>query len=177
MIVDVETKVPLTIVSLNLHLILPVSLKLEPMANTVVLPWTGPSRALISNTCVGCVWCVVSVVGVLLVVEGELDSGRAEDVGRRGEDVELGGVDDLNWDFTETFEVEEGVVEVVDGLVDEGVEVASLDEDLGVTRIGTTVRDQLGDGGPVVVPVVNVVFGILLVVEGNREGDGFLHHI
>jgi hypothetical protein len=46
---EVDRYFPGTTVSLNLHVIFPVSLKLDPIAMTLVPPLTGPSLGLISN--------------------------------------------------------------------------------------------------------------------------------
>lgn len=40
---------PFTTVSLNLHVMFPVSLKFDPIAITLVSPLIGPSLGLISN--------------------------------------------------------------------------------------------------------------------------------
>lgn len=46
---EVDRYFPWIVVSLNLHVMLPVSLKFDPIAITLVPPVTGPSLGLISK--------------------------------------------------------------------------------------------------------------------------------
>lgn len=119
------------------------------------------------------------VSGVVLVVEGEIEGRVLEMHGVRWTDaLGLGGADHSSVCLTELSPVAEGVVSVVDVESPvEGHEARPLEDNLGVSRHWSVVWLDPRDLWFVVVPVAEWLQGILLPVEGNREGHRPLHDV
>jgi len=117
----------------------------------------------------------VFIFSVLDSIESNFDSGLMPVVGRGRDANGTSGVTHdgqrANLEVNEGTEGVVGVVNFVNKLL-EGEEIPSLQDDVGATGLGTSVGNKLLNSGPIVVPEKERVTRILLVVQGDGEGDG-----
>lgn len=81
------------------------------------------------------------IVGILLIIEGDFDSGLLQNKVRRCFTINLGRIDNDCLDFPNALELTESIISVVDLSVNEGHEVATLHNDSVSTTVRTVVRD------------------------------------
>ena len=109
------------------------------------------------------------IISVLLVVQGDFDVGLIEHEVRGCLAIELCGTENVGLGFTNTFEFTEGVVGVVNALINEWHEICSPNDNLVASSVRTVVWNKLHNLWPIVVVEFNIILRVLLFVKGNGE--------